>query len=285
MCIFGKAMTAKQSSCGSPCDSLTQFPHGSAMWWTMSYFAPFLLRSAIVATLLAVPCLCQQASPSATPPQTESKRLFGVIPNYRTSPDLANSKPLSPNEKFRMASEDAFDRGTIGLAMLFGAQAQLTNSNRAFGQGAAGYARYTGAAYGDFLLGDYMTEAVIPTLLRQDPRYFRCGTGSEWSRFGYAVGQIFITHGDSRRSEFNYSELAGNAIAVAISNAYYADNRTAADNMSKLGIQLGVDMASNVLKEFWPDLQQKFRRRRTRAAAARISQLTIRAAGVLETEK
>lgn len=183
-----------------------------------------------------------------------------------------------------MASEDAFDRGTIALAALFGAQAQLTNSNRAFGQGAAGYARYTGAAYGDFFLGDFMAEAAVPAVLHQDPRYFRRGTGTEWSRLSYAVGQIFITHGDSRRNEFNYSEFAGNAIAVAISNAYYADNRTAADNMSKLGIQLGVDMASNVLKEFWPDVQQKFRRRRTRAAAGRISQIAIRVRGVLETE-
>jgi hypothetical protein len=243
-------MTARPSERNSSWDSLTQHAR----------------RSAIVVILLASPCLCQQASPSATLPQTESKRLFGLIPNYRTSPDLAHSKPLSEKEKFKMASEDVFDRGTIGLVALFGARAQLTNSNRAFGQGAAGYARYTGAAYGDLLLGDYMTESVIPTLLHQDPRYFRRRTGSEWSRFGYAVGQIFMTHRDSGRNQFNYSEVAGNAIAVAISNAYYADNRTARDNMSKLGIQLGVDMASNVLKEFWPDLQHKFRRKHTRAA-------------------
>jgi hypothetical protein len=220
-----------------------------------------LFHAAIAVVLLASPCLCQQVSPGTTAPQTESKRLFGLIPNYRTSPDLAHSTPLSANEKFKVASEDAFDRGTIGLAALFAAQGQFANSNRAFGQGATGYARYTGAAYGDLLIGDYMTEAVVPTLLHQDPRYFRRGTGSKWSRFGYAAGQIFITHGDSGPNEFNYSEVGGNAIAVAISNAYYADNRTARDNTSKLGIQLGVDMASNVLKEFWPDLQQKFQHR------------------------
>jgi hypothetical protein len=107
-----------------------------------------------------------------------------------------------------------------------------------------------------------MTEGVFPVLLHQDPRYFRKGQGSGWSRLGYASGQIFWTHTDSGGTEFNYSEIVGNSAAVAISNSYYADNRTAHDAADKLGVQIGVDMASNILKEFWPDLQRKFRRRR-----------------------
>jgi hypothetical protein len=106
-----------------------------------------------------------------------------------------------------------------------------------------------------------MTEAVFPTLLHQDPRYFRHGTGSGWSRLRYAMGQVFWTHRDSRRMQFNYSEVIGNSTAVAISNAYYANNRTASDAISRLGMQLGVDMAANILKEFWPDLERKFRRK------------------------
>jgi hypothetical protein len=157
--------------------------------------------------------------------------------------------------------EDAFDRGTVGLAAMFGAEPQLTNQNRAFGQGGAGFGRYFGAAYGDLVIGDYMTEAVFPALLHQDPRYFRRGTGSGWSRLGYAVGQIFWTHGDSGGTQFNYSEIAGNSVAVAISNGYYADNRNANDAVSKLGMQIAVDTAANILKEFWPDLERKFRRK------------------------
>jgi hypothetical protein len=195
-----------------------------------------------------------------TPPP-ESKRLLGIVPNYRTSPSLTNYQPLTTGAKFKIASEDAFDRGTVGLAVLFGAEGQLTNANRSFGQGGAGYGRYFGTAYGDLVIGDYMTEAVFPSILHQDPRYFRRGTGSGWSRLGYAMGQIFWTHRDSGGTQFNYSEIVGNSAAVAISNAYYADNRTAADGVSKLGMQLGVDMASNILKEFWPDLERKFRRK------------------------
>lgn len=202
---------------------------------------------------------------ATTVAQPESKRILGIIPNYRTSPSLDDFKPLSSGEKFRIASQDAFDRGTFGLAALFGGQAQLTNANRSYGQGAAGFGRYFGSAFGDFAIGDYMTEAVFPSLLHQDPRYFRRGTGSGWSRLRYAAGQIFFTHGDSGNRQFNFSEVIGNSAAVAISNAYYADNRTASDAVSKLGMQLGVDMASNILKEFWPELQRTFLKRHREA--------------------
>lgn len=195
-------------------------------------------------------------------PAFESKRLLGIIPNYRTSPSLQNYEPLTPREKLKLASQDAFDRGTFVLAAVVGGEGQLTNANRSFGQGAAGFGKYFGAAYGDLLIGDYMTEAVFPILLHQDPRYFRRGTGSGWSRLRYAVGQTFWTHRDSGGMQFNYSEIVGNSAAVAISNAYYADNRTASDAAGKLGVQLGIDTASNVLKEFWPDLERKLHRHR-----------------------
>jgi len=194
----------------------------------------------------------------------ESKRLLGIIPNYRTSPSLLNYTPLTNTEKFKIASQDAFDRGTIGLAALLGGEAQLTNSNRAFGQGGAGFGRYLGASYGDLVIGDYMTEGVFPVLLHQDPRYFRRGTGTGWSRLRYAIGQTFWTHRDSGGMQINYSELVGNATAVAISNAYYVDNRDAGDGASKFGVQIGIDTASNVLKEFWPDLQRAFRHKHPR---------------------
>jgi hypothetical protein len=184
----------------------------------------------------------------------ESKRLLGIIPNYRTSPSLQNYKPLTAGEKFKIASQDALDRGTFVQAALVGGESQLTNANRSFGQGVAGFGKYWGSAYGDFAIGDYMTEGVFPTLLHQDPRYFRRGTGSGLSRLGYAVGQIFWTHRDSGGTQFNYS---------------YANNRTAADAVSKLGMQIGFDVAGNILKEFWPDLARALGRKKPVPSASR----------------
>jgi hypothetical protein len=195
---------------------------------------------------------------SAPTDQAESKRIFWIIPNYRTSPSLNPYKPLTPREKVKIASEDSFDRGTGALAVLFAGEAQLTNSTPAFGQGVQGYARYLGTSYADFVIGDMMTEAIYPAMLHQDPRYFRRGTGSVWLRLASAAGQVFWTRTDSDHMQFNFSEIIGNSTAVAISTAYYPNNRTASDAVSKLGVQLGVDMAANILKEFWPDINRKF---------------------------
>ena len=193
----------------------------------------------------------------------EHKRILGIIPNYRSSPPLTNYAPLTAGDKFKVAGQDAFDPGTFALAGLFAAEAQWTGATPSFGHGVPAYARYFVASTADFMIGDFMTEAVYPAMLRQDPRYFRKGTGNAWGRLGYAVRQMVWTHADSGHMQINVSEIAGNATAVAIGNAYYPDNRTLSSNMSKLGIQLAVDTVSNILKEFSPDLDRLLTRSHT----------------------
>ena len=220
----------------------------------------FILAAGLCAATLSAGQQALQPTPAED--TTESKRIFGIIPNNRTSPSLKNYRPLSARQKFAIAEQDSFDRGTVVLAALFAADAQITNANPSFGQGVKGYARNFGTGYADFVIGNYMSEAVFPTLLHQDPRYFRRSVGSKWSRLGYSMGQIFWTHKDAGGTQFNYSEILGNSAAVAISQAYYPDNRTAGEAMQKLGVQIGVDMASNVLKEFWPDVSRRFSKKR-----------------------
>ena len=241
------------------------------------------LSASILLTLAACVSPCQQASSDA-PTQSytgqgagddnapPSRHVLFIIPNFRTSPSLENYAPITPDQKFKVAWEDTWDRGTFALTFIFAGESQLTNSNRAFGQGAAGFGQYLGAAYADFAIGNFMTEAIFPTILHQDPRYFRRGTGSGWSRLRYSLGQIFITHGDSGRMQFNFSEIVGNSTAVAISEAYYRDNRTAKDAGSELALQIGVDMFGNVLKEFWPDMARRFGRKRARRDAIPVAE-------------
>jgi hypothetical protein len=186
------------------------------------------------------------------------KRIFGIIPNYRSSPSLKNYEPISVKAKFKIAEQDSFDRGTIALAAAFAGEGMLAHSDPSFRQGVGGYSRYFATAYSDFVIGNFMTEGIYPTILHQDPRYFRKGHGSGLSRLGYAAGQIFWTHNDNGTTGFNYSEVAGNATAVAIGLSYYPDDRNAGDAVSQWGTQLAVDMASNILKEFWPDMERKF---------------------------
>jgi len=200
-------------------------------------------------------------SDSVNSNEENSKHIFFIIPNFRTTATLAEYKPIKPREKFKIAAQDTFDRGTFALAALFAGQSQLSNSNPSFGQGVQGYAHYYVTSYADFAIGNYMTEGVYPTLLHQDPRYFRRGKGSVITRLGYSAGQIFFTHSDNGHTQINYSELAGNSTAVAIAMTYYPENRNVSDAVSQLGTQLGVDMVSNILKEFAPDITHAFHHR------------------------
>jgi hypothetical protein len=223
-----------------------------------------LVRTLGLIVFTAATVFSQQPDNTASETSTsepEPKRILWVIPNFRTTQIPANYTPISVGEKFKLATQDSFDRGTIALGMLFGGEAQLSNSNRSFGQGVRGYAHYAGTAYGDFVIGNYLTEGVIPSLLHEDPRYFRRGTGTTWSRVGYAARQLVWTRTDSGGSQFNFAEVGGNAAAVAISMAYYPENRDARDGASKLGSQIAVDLASNLLREFIPDLRRKFARK------------------------
>lgn len=192
------------------------------------------------------------------PDTVNSKHIFWIIPNFRTSPTLLEYKPISAREKFKIAGQDSWDRGTLALAAIFAGEAQLSNADPSFGHGVEAYGRYLGTAYGDFVIGNYMTEGIFPTILHQDPRYFRRGKGRFLTRLGYSAGQIFLTHGDSGHTQFNFSEVVGNSTAVAISMAYYPENRDTEDAVMKLGAQLGVDMAVNIIKEFAPDITRKF---------------------------
>jgi len=194
---------------------------------------------------------------SSEPSESVDKRVFGVLPNYRTADGSRPFRPISTKQKFTIASKDSFDWPVYLTAGAFAGLYHLEDQNPSFGQGLKGYAKRYAGAYGDQAIGNMMTEAIFPSLLREDPRYFRRGEGGKWSRMGYAMSRILITRTDAGRPRFNFSELVGNSVTVAISNAYYPDTRTVGDNTQKLGVQIATDMFSNVLKEFWPDIKRK----------------------------
>ncbi|MGA8029122.1 MAG: hypothetical protein WB992_18435 [Bryobacteraceae bacterium] len=186
----------------------------------------------------------------------EDKRVFGVLPNYRTAEMSAEVHPLTPKQKLKIATKDSFDYPLVILGGAYAALYQLENNHPEFGQGAKGYFSRFGTSYSDQVIGNMMTEAFMPILFKEDPRYFRKAEGSKMSRTGYALSRIFVTRTDAGKASFNYSEVLGNGIASAIGLSYYPDNRDVPDYLQNWGIQLGTDATSQVLKEFWPDVKR-----------------------------
>jgi hypothetical protein len=188
--------------------------------------------------------------------QNQDKRIFGIIPNYRSAPLPNPYVSIGAKEKWSIALQDSIDRGAFALAALAATESFATVNSPSFGRGFPGYAHYFATSYADIAIGNFMTEAVFPVTFHQDPRYFAKLNGSKLSRVGYALEQLVVTHDDHGRRVFNISELGGNLTASAISVAYYPDNRSAGDVLSKWGFQIGIDAAGNVLKEFWPDIRR-----------------------------
>jgi hypothetical protein len=184
------------------------------------------------------------------------KRIFGVLPNFRTASSDLEGTTLTSKQKMTIAAKDSFDYPLFLLAAAYAGLDQLENDDPSFGQGVKGYAHRLGAWYLDESIGNMMTEGIFPALLHQDPRYFRRGTGSIMGRTAYALSRVIITDKDGGGKQFDYSEWLGNATAVAISQAYHPDNRSAADATEFLLEQVATDAFSQVLKEFWPDIKR-----------------------------
>jgi hypothetical protein len=196
------------------------------------------------------------ASPTTSQPASD-KRIFGVLPNYRTADSSLPYQTISPKQKMSITAKDSFDWTLSLVAAGYGALGQLTGQNPALGQGAKGYANRLVRVYADQVIGNVLAEGVLPILLHEDPRYFRLGQGRFWRRVEYASSRVFVTRTDSGGTRFNYSEVVGNSVAVGISNAYYPGSRNLGGNFQKLTVQIGTDAFTNVLKEFWPDVKRK----------------------------
>jgi len=206
-------------------------------------------------------------APVPTAPQ-EDKRIFGVVPNNRTTEASIPFASITAKQKMTIAFKDSFAWPLYLTGAGFAGLYQMENQNPSFGQGMAGYAKRFAAGYGDQMIGNMMSEGIVPSLLHDDPRYFRLGNGAKWRRAFYALSAIFVDRRDSGRKSFNFSEWSGNAVAVAISNAYYPATRDVSDNAQKLLIACGTDAVSNVLKEFWPDVKRHFKRSREDESSA-----------------
>lgn len=200
---------------------------------------------------------CLAADDPAEPHPHPPARVLGVLPNYRTTDASLPYKPLTAREKFYIGYKDSTDYPIFFVTGFFAGVSQLSGSNASFGGGMLGFGRRFGSAYADQAMGTMFTESVFPTVLKQDPRYFRLGTGTIRSRAIYAATRVFVTKTDSGARAFNYTEWFGNSAMTAASCLYSPATRSASGAAQKLAVNVGTDALGAVLKEFWPDVKRR----------------------------
>lgn len=179
------------------------------------------------------------------------QRILAVIPNFYASyiPDAA---PLNPKQKFELAWKLAIDPTSFVIAAMIAGGQQANNTFGGYGQGVAGYARRFGAAYGDFFIGTYIGNAILPSILKQDPRYFYKGTGTTKSRIWYAISRSVMAKGDNGHWQPDYSGILGSLASGGISNLYYpaGDRHGFSTTVNNTLIGIGTSAGVNILQEF-----------------------------------
>jgi hypothetical protein len=183
--------------------------------------------------------------------EQEKQRALGFIPNFYVS-YIPNAAPLAPKQKFELAWKSMTDPVTFGLTAVIAGVQQARNDFSGYGQGAQGYAKRFGASYGDDVMSTLIGGAILPSLLKQDPRYFYKGTGSKRSRLLYAMANSVICKADNGRWQANYSGILGGLAASGISNLYYPekDRNGVGLTFENALIGIGATAAANILQEF-----------------------------------
>jgi hypothetical protein len=211
-------------------------------------------------------------------PGTSNDRLFFTLPNFLTIENAGKVPPLTTKQKLSVVVRGSFDYVQFPWYAFLSGISQAENSEPGYGQGWEGYGKRFGSAFADGTIENFMTGAILPSLLHQDPRYFQSGHGSFTHRTFYAMSRNLITRGDSGKHEFNFSEVVGGVISASISTYsyhpkghyvttttpgmlhYISSDRTLANTAKVWGTQYAYDSITLVVKEFWPDIRRKIRK-------------------------
>jgi hypothetical protein len=248
-------------------------------------FAPAILRAQNVRVDVPdapLPVNQQQPPPSANPSPSsqlqreeaaedlkreEKQRILGIMPDFNMM-DNAGAPPLSPRQKFQLFFKSSTDPYVFFVSALVAGTGQAKDSNPGYGQGAEGYFKRFGASYTDTFDGNLWGNAILPTWLHEDPRYFRKGTGSAGSRILHAALSTVWCRRDDRSWGPNYANVAGNIISGAISNVYYPEADRGAGLVFSNALTVTAEGAIGAqLVEFWPDIVRHYRNKKSHTSA------------------
>lgn len=209
------------------------------------------------APVVPVPAAGAAVAKPAAPETPKDDRIFFALPNLLTVENAQKLPPLTTKQKFVTVAEGCFDPVEVAFIGTQAGIGQADDTDPTYHQGFKGYSKRFGTDYADSIIGNFGTGAIFPTLLHQDPRYYQMGTGNVFHRIEHAGFRVLITRGEtSGKFQPNFSEILGNGMAAAISNAYHPGPHTIASSTDVLGTQVLLDAVGYELKEFWPDLRK-----------------------------
>jgi hypothetical protein len=188
---------------------------------------------------------------------SQTTRMMWIVPNFAAVSAGVEFHPMTPKQKFWMATEDSFDYSSFAWTGVMAAQSYALDQYPELGTGGAAYGSYYWRGLLDGVSNSYFSEAIVPVLTHEDARYFTMGHGGIFRRLGYALSRVVVTKTDSGRNTFNISEVGGDFASAALSSAYYPQQERGMVKISEgWGAQLESAALNNIAKEFWPDIRK-----------------------------
>lgn len=185
----------------------------------------------------------------------QTKRILGIIPNFRSVSADQTLPPMTTKQKFIEASQDSFDYSSIFLPAAVAGYDDARRATPEFGHGGIAYGRYLWHTAVDQTIENYAVEFIVPSITHEDPRYYTKGRGGFLKRTGYSLSRVVVTRSDDAREVFNASEVFGALGAAGISNLYYpSGERSVGNTMETFGTSIGIDALTFMFHEFWPDI-------------------------------
>ncbi len=196
-------------------------------------------------------------SPSTKGPQ-QTKRILGVIPNFRSVSSDELLPAQTPKQKMTTALQDSFDYSAFIFVGVQAGAAMASASTPEFHQGAAGYARYYWHTFADQADENIEVEGLLPIVFHEDNRYYTKEHGNVAKRAAYSVTRALITRKDGGGETFNFSEIVGAGGAAGISSLYYPERERTWTKVGQRWLtNVLIDGGTFVFKEFWPDVNDR----------------------------
>jgi len=214
------------------------------------YFILLDVKLAVPDLVTSVTVYASQEQIATEQVNIETKqRVFGFIPNFYVTYE-SKPVPLTTRLKFKLAFKADTDVMTfVGVAFMSGIYQAADTPD--YGQGAEGFGKRMAAGYADTSTDIFIGGAILPSLLRQDPRYFYQGTGTKKSRALHAISNPYVCKGDNGKTQPNYSSLGGDLASGAISNLYYPEsNRGVGLVFGGFLVTTGVRTVNALIQEF-----------------------------------
>lgn len=231
----------------------------------------FVLAQAPPASTDSAPAKESSTKDKDSSDNNDDDRILGIIPNFLTVENPQQKvDPLTARQKFALFAKETFDPFTGAAAAAGAALSQIDNDDPKYGHGAGPYAERFGAAVADITTQNFFSDAVLASLLHEDPRYFRKGQEyGVWHRVGYALSRVAVTRTDGGATSFNYAGVLGMGMGIGLSNAYYPEASVSGKEVAtRFGTSFAAAALGNLLPEFWPDIHERFFHRKPRAPSA-----------------